>query len=171
MLIVAAMTEARFAGNLRYVVLPAALVCVLSGVGWVWLARAAARWGGRAAVGAVAVGAGLLALVTVDDALRALGRNAETLADEAAIDASLPDAIAAAGGRGAVVACRPVITGAFQTQVLVWHLELRQTDVEVDSRPTPPGTVVALEFTAMSRDPDFTPVGRSEHWIVSSSCR
>jgi hypothetical protein len=170
MLIVAAMTEARFAGNLRYVVLPAALVCVLSGVGWVWLARAAAGWGGRAGAGAVVVGGGVLALVTVDDDLRALGRNAETLSDEAAIDASLPDAIDAAGGRAAVVACRPVITGAFQTQVLVWHLELQQTDVEVDSRPTPPGTVVALEFTAMSRDPDFSPVARSEHWIISSSC-
>ena len=29
------MTEAGFAGNLRYVALPAALVCVLAGVGWV----------------------------------------------------------------------------------------------------------------------------------------
>jgi hypothetical protein len=170
-LIVAAMTEAGFSGNLRYVELPAAVICVLSGVGWVWLARAAARFGGGAAVGAVAVGGGLLALPAVADDLRALGLAAETIADQAAIDASLPDAIAAAGGRAAIVACRPVITGAYQTQVLAWKLELQQTDVEVDPTPTPPGTVVALEFTAMSRDPDFAVVGSSEHWIVGSSCR
>ena len=34
------MTQAGFAGNLRYVALPAALVCVLAGAGWVWLVRA-----------------------------------------------------------------------------------------------------------------------------------
>ena len=40
------MTQAGFAGNLRYVALPAALVCVLAGAGWVWLVRAAnARFG------------------------------------------------------------------------------------------------------------------------------
>ena len=37
MIVVAAMTQAGFAGNLRYVALPAALVCVLAGVGWVGL--------------------------------------------------------------------------------------------------------------------------------------
>ena len=35
MIVVALMTQAGFAGNLRYVALPAALVCVLAGVGWV----------------------------------------------------------------------------------------------------------------------------------------
>ena len=46
MVAVAAMTQAGFAGNLRYVALPAALVCVLAGAGWVGLVRGAApRWG------------------------------------------------------------------------------------------------------------------------------
>ena len=44
------MTQAGFAGNLRYVALPAALVCVLAGAGWVDLVRdAAARCGPAAA--------------------------------------------------------------------------------------------------------------------------
>jgi hypothetical protein len=170
-LIVAVMTEAGFAGNLRYVALPASLICVLSGVGWVWLAGIAARTAGPVGIGAVAVGGGLLALPAVAADLRTLDGDAERMADEAAIDASLPDAIAAAGGRAAILACPPVITGSFQTQVIAWQLELRETEVEVDSTPTPPGTVVALEFTAMSRYPGFTPVGRSEHWIVGTSCR
>jgi hypothetical protein len=171
MVIVAAMTEARFSGNLRYVALPAAVACVLAGVGWVWVARAAARRGGRAGVGAVAIGGVLLGLAAVADDLRALGRYAEAIADGAAETASLPDAVAAAGGRAAVVACRPVFTGAFQTQVVAWHLRLQQTDVEVDTTPTPPGTVLALEVTAMAHDPDFALKGRSEHWIVGSWCR
>ena len=34
MIVVALMTEGGFAGNLRYVALPAAIVCILAGVGW-----------------------------------------------------------------------------------------------------------------------------------------
>ena len=170
-IMVAAMTQVRFAGNLRYLALPAAVVCVLAGVGWVWLARAASRVAGLAGVGAVVLFGGLLAVGPVADDLRELRHDAETIADEAAIDASLPEAIAAAGGRAAVLACPPVITGAYQTQVIVWQLDVHQTDVEVDSTPTPPGTVVALEFTAMAHVPEFPVAGRSAHWIVGSSCR
>ena len=48
------MTQAGFAGNLRYIALPAAFVCVLAGAGWVWLVRGhggeiRAGRGGRAA--------------------------------------------------------------------------------------------------------------------------
>src|SRR4029077_3969010 len=44
MVAVAAMTQAGFAGNLRYIALPAAVVCVLAGVGWG--AIGGAGWGG-----------------------------------------------------------------------------------------------------------------------------
>ena len=43
MVIVAAMASGGFTGSLRYVALPMALLCVLSGVGWAWLARSAPR--------------------------------------------------------------------------------------------------------------------------------
>ena len=43
MIVVGLMTEAGFAGNLRYVALPAALVCVLAGAGWVDVVLAAKR--------------------------------------------------------------------------------------------------------------------------------
>ena len=52
MIVVGLMTEAGFAGNLRYVALPAALLCVLAGVGWVELVRAAGARFGRAAAAA-----------------------------------------------------------------------------------------------------------------------
>ena len=47
MVAVALMTEAGFAGNLRYVALPAAMVCVLAGAGWVGLVRLLAGAGPR----------------------------------------------------------------------------------------------------------------------------
>ena len=51
MVMVGAMTQAGYAGNLRYVALPAALVCALAGAGWVDLVRGTGRrWGPRAAV-------------------------------------------------------------------------------------------------------------------------
>src|SRR3954452_9066903 len=53
MVAVAGMTEAGFAGNLRYVALPAALVCVLAGAGWVWLVRSAHARSGRIAASAL----------------------------------------------------------------------------------------------------------------------
>ena len=46
MVAVALMTEGGFAGNLRYVALPAAFVCVLAGAGWVEVVRGVSRrWG------------------------------------------------------------------------------------------------------------------------------
>jgi hypothetical protein len=47
MVTVGLMTEGGFAGNLRYVALPAALLCVLAGVGWVELLRAEANLYGK----------------------------------------------------------------------------------------------------------------------------
>ena len=58
MLAVALMTQGGFAGNLRYVALPAAMVCILAGAGWVGLARLVKdRWGPRAGA-ALAAGRG-----------------------------------------------------------------------------------------------------------------
>ena len=42
MISVGLMTQAGFAGNLRYIALPAAFVCVLAGAGWVWLVKGTA---------------------------------------------------------------------------------------------------------------------------------
>jgi hypothetical protein len=83
----------------------------------------------------------------------------------------LADALGRAGGRAVVLACGTVYTGAFQTQVVAWHLGVPQVDVEVDLTPTPPGTVVAPRFTGLSRDPWFAPIVRAQHWAISSSCR
>ena len=59
MIAVALMTEGGFAGNLRYVALPAAMVCILAGAGWVGLYRLVRR---RASAGAAAAALAAVAL-------------------------------------------------------------------------------------------------------------
>src|SRR5204862_5473911 len=79
MIAVALMTQGGFAGNLRYVALPAAMVCILAGVGWVWIARAThARRGRAAALAVVAAVAVLFVPYTIDD-VRALDNGMERL--------------------------------------------------------------------------------------------
>lgn len=174
MLTVGVMTQLGFAGNLRYVVLPAALVCVLAGVGWVRVAGAARdRLGDAPAVALLALAA-VWALPTLRDELDELGAAADAVRDEAALDGSIAMAIDQAtddaGERAALTDCGTVSTGAFQTTLVAWHLHLHQDDVEVDTTPSPPGTVIAPAFTAMARDPQFPVLAATEHWVVSSTC-
>ena len=170
MVAVALMTEAGFAGNLRYVALPAAVVCILAGAGWVGLARAARTRGGRGAAIAVAVAtATLFAPFTVSD-VRQLDEGMRRVAIEADLyGANLQAVIAKAGGEARVKACGPVFTGPFQTQALAWHLHLHGSEVTIF--PMAPGTIVAPHYTAHARDPRFPVVTTTTRWMVGSSCR
>src|SRR3954453_23644723 len=124
MVAVALMTQAGFAGNLRYVALPAALVCVLAGLGWVDVVRAVWRRGGR--TGAVALATVLLAGAApfVVSDVDVLHLDALRLQDDEDFQDTLSVALAKAGGREAIKRCGPVFTGPFQTQVLAWHLKM-----------------------------------------------
>src|SRR5215213_34405 len=82
MVAVGVMTQAGFAGNLRYVALPAALVCVLAGVGWADVVRAAWRRAGRAAAAALAAVVLLGAVAFVVSDVDLLGYDARKLQDE-----------------------------------------------------------------------------------------
>jgi hypothetical protein len=168
MIAVALMTEGGFAGNLRYVALPAAMVCILAGAGWVWLYRLARR---RSA----AAGAALAALALAVSAPFVIagggqfGRQMDRLAWEADLyGANLKAVIAKAGGEEAIKTCGPVYTGAFQTQAVAWYLHLHETDVGIF--PFPPGTMIAPHFTANARDPRFPMVTKTTRWMVGSTC-
>ncbi len=170
MIAVAAMTEGGFAGNLRYVALPAAMVCILAGAGWVEAVRAVRRrWGHRAGVGLAVAGALLLVPFAVSD-LRKLDLDRHLLVREADLyGPNLRAVIAKAGGERAVKACGQVYTAAFQTQAVAWYLHLHETDVRIF--PVPPGTIVAPHYTAHARDPRFPVVTTTTRWMVGSSCR
>ena len=169
MVAVALMTEAGFAGNLRYVALPAAMVCILAGVGWVGLFRILRRRAPLAAVavaGAVALAAAAPFVWTQADAL---GTQLERIDYESQVyGANLVEVIEKAGGEDAVKACGPVYTGAFQTQAVVWYLHLHETEVGIF--PFPPGTMIAPYWTPNSRDPRFPAHTKTKRWMVGSTC-
>ncbi len=168
MISVGLMTQAGFAGNLRYIALPAAFVCVLAGAGWVWLVRGTARKLGPVAAGAlVAVIAAAWAPFVISD-VRELDYAAQRVAEEADLYGTLPDAIEKGGGEEALKKCGTVYTGNFQTQAVAWYMHLHEMDVEIFAFP--PGTAIAASYSHLSRDPRFPEFTKTRKWIIGSSC-
>ncbi|HVL95242.1 MAG TPA: hypothetical protein VM266_05225 [Solirubrobacteraceae bacterium] len=166
---VAAMTQGGFSGNLRYVLLPVAFVCVLGAAGWVEAVRAARRHLGRAA--AVA-----LAAVGFAGAAWALAGQAEQLDGEqfaarreALAVQDLSRAVAGAGGAARINGCGTgVFTTRFQVPLVAWTLGRHLDEVEIF--PFPPGAALAPKGSALSRDPRFVAVARTTRWAVRMSC-
>jgi len=168
MVAVAGMTQAGFAGNLRYVALPAALVCVLAGAGWVWLVTSAnARFGTIAAAALTAVVAAVSAPFVIDD-VQELDMAGQRIKAEADLYGTVPDAIRAGGGEARLKSCGTVYTGAFQTQAVAWYMHLHEMDSEIFAFP--PGTTIAPSFSALSRDPRFPTIATTRKWVIGSSC-
>jgi len=169
MITVAVLAEIGFTGNLRYVALPASLVCVLAGVGWA-RAFALVRRRAGAVVAAVAALVVLAAAVpfAVADVNRTRGQFRAAL-DEAAVADDLPAAIAKAGGPAAIERCGRVKTGPFETQLVAWHLHMHQHTIGL--LPTPPATVVAVRGSGRPAGaPGFRTVALTKRWVVQTSC-
>ena len=168
MVAVAAMTQAGFAGNLRYVALPAALVCVLAGAGWVWLVRTTnTRFGAVAATVLALAVAGASAPYVIQD-VQELDMAAQRIKAEADLYGTVPDAIKAGGGEAKLKSCGTVYTGAFQTQAVAWYMHLHEMDSEIFAFP--PGTTIAPSYSALSRDPRFPTIAKTRKWVIGSSC-
>jgi hypothetical protein len=164
MVAVAAMTEGGFAGNLRYVALPAALVCVLAGAGWVQVVRGAGRW--APFVAAVAIAASVPFL---DGGVQKLEEDrALTVSESDFYGPNLKAVIAKAGGEERIKACGHVFAGPFQVPAVAWRLHLHTDDVEIFAFG--PGTALSMGSTHLSVDPRWPEVTKTRHWIVGSSC-
>jgi hypothetical protein len=162
MVIVGCLAQIGFTGNLRYVLLPAAIVCVLAGVGWVELVRAVRS---RAAIAALlAASAPFLVLAAIR-----LADQLGTMRGEAALVGDLPAIIARGGGEAFVRRCGQVFTDPFQTPEIAWQLHLHQRQVGLV--PTRLGTTIAPLGTALAHDPGFPVVAASRRWLLASSCR
>lgn len=167
MLIVAGMTQAGYAGNLRYVALPAALLCAVAGAGWVGLAHRSPRLALVLAVLSAPLGVVSVVQWVVDLRLTR---------DEAALYGDLDEAVAAAGGAARIRTCGSVYTGRYDTIALAYELHVPIRRVEIF--PAGPGTLIATrEYSltrprpsALSRDPRYRRVGATEHWIVRNRC-
>jgi len=169
MVAVAAMTQAGFAGNLRYVALPAALVCVLAGAGWVDLVRdAGGRWGRGAAIGLAAVllaAAAPFALADVDE----LRFDLDVVRAESELYDRLPPIVAESGGAEALLRCGPVYAPPFEVQAVAWAMHVHSEQVGIFANP--PGTVLAGHFSALGHDPRFPEINKNRRWSVGRNCR
>ena len=165
MVAVGLMTEAGFAGNLRYVVLPAALVCLLAGAGWVALARAAPGRAGTAAVALLALAA---SAPFAGEAAGAFRDDMSSVRSEWDFESRLTGTIALVGGPARLNACGGVFTGRFQVPSVAWRLHRHLRDVEIFAHP--PGWVLAPRGSHLSRDPRFEHVRSTAKWIVRRRC-
>jgi hypothetical protein len=165
-LIVAGLAQAAFTGNNRYLLLPAALVCVLAGVG---LPRLAARV--RAARrSVVALAALALAAASVGVSVVLLAARATQLVDyQRAYGRQLPELIARAGGGDAVRRCGPVGASLLQRMAVAWRLHLRTDQVPAGVDPHA-RTVIALGGTDAGRRAAPPVRVRVGPWVLRSAC-
>jgi hypothetical protein len=149
--VVAIMAEVGFTGTRRYLAAPAAALCVVAGVGLAWGLDALRERRARIAV-ACAIGA--LALVPALVRAREDARLLSVARDQAAQLDELRRAVAAAGGRGAVLRVgRPVVNPWTQT-ALAWELRTPLEGLQPtwsSSRRRPRWVPPALVFRAPTR--------------------
>jgi len=142
---------------------------VLAGAGWVWLVRSVrAKFGATTAtVLAIVIAAASLPAVLAD--VHDLDYNYDQIVAEADLYGTVPEAIKAGGGEARLKSCGAVYTGAFQTQAVAWYMHLHEMQSEIFAYP--PGTTIAPDFSPLSHDPRFPPIGRTRKWVVGSSCQ
>jgi hypothetical protein len=131
---VAVMTNDGFSGNGRYLILPAAVACVLGGTALGWLVRALPTRLTRRAIVVPAltmVAAAGFAAPSVHrvDPVRA------SVYYQARLTDGLPGTIERAGGPDRLLACGTPYTGAFQVPAVAWQLGLHTTAVRAASAP------------------------------------
>jgi hypothetical protein len=160
--LVALMTQAGYAGNPRYNVVPAALACALAGAG----IAAVARGGGRVLVAgalAVVLGGATLAFTGGDlaDQVDEMGARADRREDLNALTA------------GSAVPCPPLRTNQPMKAMVAWRF-----DVAMEHLADPAGGPV----TVLAAPPDYDggpalppttglrDVGRAGDWTLATSC-
>jgi hypothetical protein len=178
--LVAAMTEAGYAGNPRYLVLAVAGACVLAGVGLASVARGAAGLvrdvSGREPL---ALAAGVAAAVAIVAASAASAREAATgleaqygaLRAEGILYRDLTTAVERAGGRHAVLACGRPITGPYHVPALAWRLHVHSEIVTME--PETPGIVFSERddrTLVLPADAPFRHVAAAGEWDVLAAC-
>jgi hypothetical protein len=125
---VAVMTSDGFSGNIRYLVMPAAILWLAAGVGAGWLVRGLlgrrAAHGALAAAVAVAVGAAFAA-----PAIPRVPGDVRAVTYQARLNDNVDSLVARAGGPARLKACGDIYTGPFQVPVVAWYTRLHTTQV------------------------------------------
>ncbi|HEX2084100.1 MAG TPA: hypothetical protein VHF89_00325 [Solirubrobacteraceae bacterium] len=158
-LLVAAMSQAGFSGEPRYA-LPGAAVLAVGGA-------AALRGVPRPAVAALAVAAAALGAVR----LAYVADLGPRLAHQQRLAVDLERAIAAAGGRDAVLACGRPGVGRYRGTLLAYHLDVPKRTVAADGEPAAVTFRSRLTPTAPPEPvARGTVVAANERWTVTADC-
>jgi hypothetical protein len=161
--LVAAMSQAGFAGEERYLIPAAAAACVAGGVAWASLPRR------RATV----VALGVVALAPLPLVAAGAADLRRDLADDAALRTGLREAIADAGGAGAV-GCGALAAGRYRFPLAAWHLDVPISSVGFELGGEP-GTVLRSRLRRGEPVVPAVPrggrlLGRGGSWEVWSTC-
>jgi hypothetical protein len=161
---VAALAQAGFTGNIRYLTLPGAIVAVLAGVGAPTVIGELRR---RSVLLVLA-----LALATVVAAVAAFGgivQRADYLGgEERAMRDDMRRAIEIGGGPAAVRACGRIASSPYQRSQLAYALRIHQ--VAVGTRASTPGTMLIRRGRPAAGARQLPLIGTTEDWIVRGSC-
>jgi hypothetical protein len=173
---VAVMTNDGFSGNARYLILPAALACVLAGVGVGWAVRAVA--GAPRAVPAAAL-AVVAAVGFAEPSLHRLPAVGESVRYEARLTDGLTAAVSRAGGAKRLLACGDPYTGPFQVPSVAWQLRVHTSRIAL--APVRPAVVFRARTGRYSRpSPSLEALGGEAGvhtlaiaggWRVVGACR
>jgi hypothetical protein len=166
--LVAVMTQAGYAGNPRYNVAPAAVACVLAGVGVAVTARRMAHPATGPVLAAV-LAAATLAFTAGDlsDQLDELGARADRREQLNAL-------VDRAGGPTAVKRCGAVYTNQPMKAMLAWRLDVAMEHLA--DLPRPPGVAFRAPpgydgGTALPVAPGFAPRASEGAWELVATCR
>jgi hypothetical protein len=190
-LLIAVMTQAGFSGNNRYLVLGTALIVVVGGVGWGWLARWLGGVGKRFVGGLPAGLAGALAAVVIFMALPPwvggqvvdLPATHKALNYQAQLRFDLTRAIRRAGGARKLLACGRVMTEGFQVPMVAYALGVHTLRVEASplkGPPLPPLPGVILQARAnrhatllprLPRNAGYTRVAHTRTFQTYTTCK
>lgn len=170
--LVAAMARAGFSGEPRYALPGAALVSVSGAVGLIAAVRGARSWR-PAALAATATAA--LVVVAAGPRLARLPEVRRVQEHQWALQSDLAGAVAAAGGRAAVLACGQPHVGRLRGPLLAYRLDVVKRAVEPDRPPRPPGMVFRSRLTrraapAPAVPPEFGPLATVGTWEVHARC-
>jgi hypothetical protein len=159
--IVALMAEGGYSGEPRYALPGAAVLAVSGGVGLAAVRRRAGRGAGIACLAVIAA----FGAVRLDGVAGELAR----AADDARLFGSLDDAVARAGGAGAMLACGRPVTGHYRGTAVAWALGVPKRVVAFD--PALGGAILRSRVrSGASVQPPAPPgavvVARSARWEV-----
>jgi MFS family permease len=184
-LLIAAMTQAGFSGNPRYIILGTSLLAVIGGVGFGRIVQFATGFVQRVAGPRLALAAGvvvfaLLGLATVHWAkprFQNFGKLDRALRYQAELRYDLRDALAKAGGAAGFRSCGQATAGKFSVPLVAWYLKVHTLDVGLV--PAPQGELVAARTTNKQSlkpqpqqpyPPGYKPVARARTTTLFSTC-